>query len=119
MIPRVYCKYCYRFTRLIPGDGVYECEHCGAGLAPFEEIKVHGSYKRFQECMVASFAVMNEAYKWHKERGETVDEMSLYPKCPHHDRKTRGLYGMDLILVMRKTLGLPDLPDISKTEPVV
>lgn len=32
----VYCKYCYQNTHLQPGDGVWECEHCGAGLCPFE-----------------------------------------------------------------------------------
>ena len=31
-----WCKHCYQNTHLVAGDGVWECEHCGAGLAPFD-----------------------------------------------------------------------------------
>lgn len=30
------CKHCYQNTHLISGDGVWECELCGAGLCPFD-----------------------------------------------------------------------------------
>lgn len=111
MMPKVYCKYCYSYTRLVPGDGIYECANCGAGLAPIDEIKLHGSYSRFQECITACYAVMMEAIELKKIKGEKVDEMSLYHKCPHVNRNNRGLYGLPLIEELRKSLGLPPLTE--------
>ena len=30
---KTYCKYCYKDVHIVPGDGIWECVECGAGLA--------------------------------------------------------------------------------------
>jgi len=107
-LPKVYCKYCYKYVSLKVGDGILECSNCGAGLAPIEEVEKHGSYKRFKECLEACFAVMNEAYKWNRSKGIKISETSVYPNCPHEKGKNRKLYGVPLIVELRKSVGLPE-----------
>ncbi len=32
---RVYCKYCYEKHTVSPGDGIWVCDNCDAGLGTF------------------------------------------------------------------------------------
>lgn len=114
-MPKVYCKYCYKYVSLTMGDGIMECSNCGAGLAPIEAIETHGSYKHFEECIEVCFAVMNEAYEWNRSKGIKVNETDVYPDCPHEEIENRKLYGIPLIIEMRKRVGLPE--DSKLTEP--
>jgi hypothetical protein len=109
-LPKVYCKYCYKYVSLKVGDGVLECSNCGAGLAPIEEVANHDSYRRFKECAEVAYAVMNEAYEWNRSKGIKVNEMSVYPSCPHGKSENRKLYGIALIIELRKSVGLPEDP---------
>lgn len=36
---RGYCKYCYKTTNWIMGDGIMECEECGSGMEVIEPEK--------------------------------------------------------------------------------
>ncbi len=108
-LPKVYCKYCYKYVSLVNGDGIYQCSNCGAGLAEFEHLKVHGAYKRQMECAESAFAVMNEALEYYKKLDITKNDQDVYPKCPHYERGTKKLYGWELIDAMRKQIGLPDM----------
>jgi hypothetical protein len=90
-LPKVYCEYCYEYVSPVQGDGILECSNCGAGLAPDEEIEIHGSYKRFMECAEACFGVCHEYYEWKTSQGLKVNGREGYPKCPYEDKVKRRL----------------------------
>lgn len=119
-MPKVYCKYCDSYVGLVMGDGIYECSNCGYGLAPVDGVELHGSFGKFNECAEVAFAVMNEAIEYYKAQGWTIDHncstassdgkkvVKICPECPHESRGTKKLYGLPLVQVMRRSIGLPE-----------
>lgn len=98
-MPKVYCKHCYKYVRLGVGDGIYTCSNCGAGLAPFEEIEAHGSYKRFVQCMCMTYGLNTGKRK-----------LKVKVQCPHDDPKLRKLHGGKLLNFFNEIAGLEKLP---------
>jgi len=111
-MPKVYCKYCDSYASLEVEGGLYVCSNCGCGLAPVEEVRKHGSYRKFKECTDVRFAVMVEALEWYRKQGVEKREEEVYPECPHG--KKRNLYGLPLIVELRRNVGLPDNPEFMK-----
>lgn len=97
-----YCKYCQSRCSLVPADGVYECSNCGAGLAPMDRVELHGSFRRYEECIAASYAVSVEA----SQLGLTQNGNGRIPECPHLGRQNSRITGRTLIQEMRRSVGI-------------
>jgi len=97
-----YCKYCESRCSLVPADGVYECSNCGAGLAPIDQVDLHGSFRRFDECRTTAYAVRVEA----SELGMMQNGRGDRPECPHIKLGNRRMTGEALIHEMRTSVGI-------------
>ncbi len=97
-----YCKYCLSRCSLVPDDGVYACSNCGAGLAPTDSVELHGSFRRFEECIAASYAVSLEA----SQLGLIQDGCGRIPECPHLRPQNSRITGRTLIQEMRRSVGV-------------
>jgi hypothetical protein len=84
-------------VNLIVGDGILECENCGYGFAPLDDIEIHGSYRRFQECIGVRYAVSNEA-----------QQKIPKPKMPNWDSYHVLLKEIEI----QRSVGLPDDPEL-------
>jgi hypothetical protein len=88
---------CEKTVNLIVGDGILECENCGYGFAPLDDIEIHGSYKRFQECIGIAYAVSNEAQQ-------------KFPKPNKPDWES--YHKLLKELEIQRSIGLPDDPKL-------
>src|SRR5215216_2945163 len=110
---KVYCKYCYSYVGLEPGDGVWVCSNCNYGLAPMDSgggFGGHPSYSKFRTCIEGAFIVMNMGMHEKKLKGNAEDMKRYYPECPHKNGQNKKLYDQEeLIQHMRQSVGLPPL----------